>query len=56
MDKELMREHDFDKAVEMVGYALFNLTKGNSAAAETLLRKAYKYMTGREWDEYRGQD
>lgn len=38
------------KAVRLLGFALFNLNKGNTDAAETLMRKAYKALTGEEWD------
>ena len=44
-------------AVELIGFALFNLTKGNLAATETLLRKAYIALTGEEWDAmFGGED
>lgn len=38
------------EARERIGWALFNLTKGNTRAANVLLRKAYKSLAGREWD------
>jgi hypothetical protein len=41
---------DNQSAVRLLGFALFNLHKGNSRAALTLMRKAYKALTGREWD------
>lgn len=50
----MVRDESFaapnSEAVRLLGFALFNLAKGNNAAAETLMRKAYKALTGTEWD------
>lgn len=39
------------RAAHLLGFALFNLSKGKTTATETLMRKAYKELTGHEWDE-----
>ena len=49
--KNALSTADVDGAVRLLGFALFNHAKGNSEATETLMRKAYKALTGREWDE-----
>jgi hypothetical protein len=41
---------DTQEATRLLGFALFNLNKGKTQAAETLVRKAYVELTGREWD------
>lgn len=38
------------EATRLLGFALFNLSKGNTSAVETLLRKAYVALTDKEWD------
>ena len=39
------------EAARLIGFALYNLHKENFAAVETLLRKAYIVLTGKEWDK-----
>ena len=38
-------------AERLLGFALFNLNKRRYSATETLIRKAYKALAGRDWDE-----
>lgn len=40
-----------EEITRLLGFALFNLNKGNLSAVDTLVRKAYKANSGREWDE-----
>lgn len=42
-----------NNALESIGWALFNLSKGKGAAAEVLMRNAYYALKGESWD---GQD
>jgi len=44
-------EPDKREVSRLLGWALFNLHKGNYEAVNTLLRKAYKALNGKEWDE-----
>lgn len=44
---------DIERAIRLLGFALFNLSKGNTRAAETLMNKAYEALTGRPWDVLR---
>jgi len=45
------RTDGIGEATRLLGFALFNHHKGNADATETLMRKAYKALTGRGWDE-----
>lgn len=52
--KEIMNylsEDDKREISSFLGFALFNLNKGKYDAAEVLIRKAYKALNGKEWDE-----
>jgi hypothetical protein len=42
-------EPDIQAAVRLLGFALFNLNKGKTQAAETLMNKAYAALTGKPW-------
>lgn len=54
-EKDFQKLKDFlvevEEARRLLGYALFNLAKGNYSAADTLMLKAYKHLAGKEWDE-----
>lgn len=39
------------EATRLLGFAMFNLNKGNTEAALTLMNKAYKALTGKAWGE-----
>ena len=43
-------DEDIESAARLRGFPLFNHAKGNTEATETLMRKAYKALAGREWD------
>lgn len=45
-----METPDTARATRLLGFALFNLGKGNTRAAETLMNKAYEALTGKRWD------
>lgn len=51
MDGGLRPSDDKETEISrLLGFALFNLHKGNLSAVETLVRKAYKANSGVEWD------
>ena len=41
---------DLEEVRRLLGFALFNLTKGKAAGASVILRTAYRDLTGEEWD------